>query len=177
MLFINSIPTYLTSSDKYKQFGKDFRPYLNRIVMELTESDEMDNDVLRRRQQIFERAGIRTALDDFGTGYSNDSALLNIRPSFVKVDMSLIQDIDSDEHKMTMVSNLIQLCHDMGAQVIAEGIETAEELKTLIRLGADFGQGYLLARPAFQLTWPEEGVCNLIEATYQEVHSEEHEGE
>ena len=109
-----------------------------------------EDDATRLKQQRCQRFGMHIAMDDFGTGYSNDSVLFNISPDFVKVDIGIIRGIDQDKNRQTLFRNLGSLCREMRVQVIAEGVETAEELRTVVALGADYLQGYYLSRPAFQ---------------------------
>ena len=92
--------------------------------------------------------GIRIAVDDYGSGYSNVSNLLRYMPNYVKIDRSLLSDIQNSPKKRHFVREIIQFCHDNDIMALAEGIETAEELHTVILLGADLIQGYYTARPA-----------------------------
>lgn len=150
LCFLNSLASQALTMQELSQFDARYAPYLGRIVMELTESDELNDDATRLKQQRCQRFGMHIAMDDFGTGYSNDSVLLNISPDFVKVDMGIIRGIDQDKNRQTLFRNLVSLCREMRVQVIAEGVETAEELRTVVALGADYLQGYYLSRPAFQ---------------------------
>ena len=139
--------------------------------MELTEGDELDNDITQKKKQAAVDAGIRIALDDFGSGYSTDAVLLKTKPDFVKLDMSLIRDIDQDNHKFTLVRNLVELCHSMGSKVVAEGVETEGELRTLMTLQADYVQGYLLGRPAFQLSQPSQDLQQRIQVWNEQLQT------
>ena len=87
------------------------------------------------------------ALDDYGSGYNSEKNLLEIAPEFIKVDMSIIRDIDSNEDKQLIVQNLVQYAHKREMLVLAEGIETLAELHKVLELGVDLLQGYALARP------------------------------
>jgi EAL domain-containing protein (putative c-di-GMP-specific phosphodiesterase class I) len=96
-------------------------------------------------------------VDDLGAGYSNLKIIADLEPKVVKLDRSLIQDLDKKPRQRKLVASTISLCNELGASVVAEGIETAAELSAVIDSGAQFGQGYLLARPAFPLPsvkWP-----------------------
>ena len=73
------------------------------------------------------------------------------RYGFIKLDMTLIRNIHESQSQQTLVTGIIGYCHDNGIKVIAEGIETQEEMDTVIRLGADYGQGYLLGKPQMEL--------------------------
>jgi EAL domain-containing protein (putative c-di-GMP-specific phosphodiesterase class I) len=101
--------------------------------------------------------GVYLVVDDFGAGYSNVQLIADLEPKFVKLDRKIVAGVDSSTRKHQLVSSIVRLCHEMGAEVVAEGIETAEELAALQDAGAQYGQGYLLARPSFPappITWP-----------------------
>lgn len=101
--------------------------------------------------------GISLAIDDFGAGFSNLKYIADLEPEIVKLDRDLIAGVTPDSAQARLVRSLVVLCHDMGAKVIAEGIETKVELDTVRALGVDFGQGYLLGRPADpppDMIWP-----------------------
>ena len=88
------------------------------------------------------------ALDDYGSGYSNEGSLLELSPRFIKVDLTIIRGIDTDPDKQQIVQNIVAYAHPRSMQIIAEGVETAAELRKVIELGADALQGYFLAKPA-----------------------------
>jgi EAL domain-containing protein (putative c-di-GMP-specific phosphodiesterase class I) len=129
------------------------------IYLEITESAPITHfhlcaSVLR---EVCSRASAHLVVDDLGAGYSNLKIIADLEPRVVKLDRSLIQDLDKKPRQRTLVAATISLCNELGASVVAEGIETAAELSAVIDGGAQFGQGYLLARPAFPLPgvkWP-----------------------
>jgi EAL domain-containing protein (putative c-di-GMP-specific phosphodiesterase class I) len=101
--------------------------------------------------------GIALAIDDFGAGYSNLKYIADLRPDYVKLDRELIAGIAPDTPQARLVKSIVVLCHDMGAKVLAEGIETVTELDTVMAFDVDLGQGYLLGRPADpppEMIWP-----------------------
>ncbi len=103
--------------------------------------------------------GVYLVVDDLGAGYSNLKYIADLQPRVVKLDRGLIAGLNQESRLFKLVSAIVVLCHELDAVVVAEGIETVEELEAVIASGAKFGQGYLLARPAFPLpdvTWPEE---------------------
>ena len=87
------------------------------------------------------------AIDDLGSGYSGLNRLQTIKPEYVKIDYELIHEIHKDKSKKSLVRMLVRYCDDMEYKLIAEGIETEEELKCLINLGVEYGQGFMLQRP------------------------------
>jgi len=95
--------------------------------------------------------GYEIAIDDTGAGYSGLRMLAEIHPQYIKIDMELVRDIDKKRINQALIKALRDFADSTGMAVIAEGIETGEELNTLIQLGVGYGQGYLLQRPSEQL--------------------------
>jgi EAL domain-containing protein (putative c-di-GMP-specific phosphodiesterase class I) len=104
-------------------------------------------------------AGVTLALDDFGTGYSSISHLRRMPVDIVKVDRSFVADLATEREDQATIDAIVGLAHAFGAPVVAEGVETPEQLEILRFLGADFAQGYLFARPI-----PADDIPALLEA-------------
>ena len=101
--------------------------------------------------------GVHLVVDDLGAGYSNLKYIADLHPRVVKLDRGLIAGLSRDTRLFKLVSAIVRLCSELDAKVVAEGIETVTELEAVIAAGARYGQGYLLARPAFpppQINWP-----------------------
>jgi EAL domain-containing protein (putative c-di-GMP-specific phosphodiesterase class I) len=92
--------------------------------------------------------GMRVSLDDFGTGYSSLSYLHRLPVDTLKLDRSFVLQLDSNEAGRKIVAAVIRLAHELGMDVITEGLETKEQIDTLVELGSDLGQGYFFGRPA-----------------------------
>lgn len=121
----------------------------SRIVVEITEHDAIDDlDVLLMEIDRLRDLGVRIAVDDAGAGYSGLQQIVRLRPDVIKLDMSLTQDVDKDLARRSLASAMVQFAHDTNARVVAEGIETEAELRTLRKIGVEMGQGYYLGRPA-----------------------------
>ncbi len=121
---------------------------LSHVVIELTESDSAASSAAALATLADLRArGARIAVDDFGVGFSNIERVALIDPDLLKLDMSLVRGIDRNPMLQAVVRGCLDYVHDTGALVCAEGIETAAELETLVGLGVQLGQGYLLGRP------------------------------
>ncbi|MFC3031363.1 EAL domain-containing protein [Pseudoalteromonas fenneropenaei] len=97
--------------------------------------------------QLFKDAGYTIAIDDFGKGYSSLSYIAKLPVDVVKIDKSLIDDLETSKTSRDVIRNVIRLVHDLGVKVIAEGIETVEQLEILIELQCDEAQGYLIGKP------------------------------
>lgn len=150
-IFINSIPGYLLS-DKDMMMIEDYvRTRPGSIVVEHTEQSEISDDQLGRMKTVYDRMGIQTAVDDYGTGYSNVSNLLRYTPDYVKIDRSLLSGIQDSPQKQHFVRDIIEFAHNNEIKALAEGVETGDEMRTVIMLGADLIQGYYTARPAKEM--------------------------
>jgi diguanylate cyclase (GGDEF)-like protein len=117
------------------------------LELEITESMIMSDP--RRAMSIctrLHRMGIPLAVDDFGTGYSSLKYLQQLPVDTIKVDKSFVKDMDSDEGKATITRSTIDLAHNLGLKVVAEGVETEEVLRALTTLGCDLAQGFLLSK-------------------------------
>jgi EAL domain-containing protein (putative c-di-GMP-specific phosphodiesterase class I) len=121
------------------------------VFIEVTEAAAFDYfDVcLSVLSELRARCNAKIVVDDFGAGYSDLRRVLALRPDMVKLDMALVRDIHLDLERQARVSMIIETCHSLGAAVVAEGIETQEELEAVVALGTDYGQGYFLGRPSF----------------------------
>ncbi len=147
-IFINSIPGTKLDERDYQKIEEMLTKRGKQAVVELTEQAELDDEELDRMKARFARMGIGTAVDDYGTGYSNVSNLLRYMPNYVKVDRSLLSGIQDSPQKQHFVREIVTFSHDNGILVLAEGVETGEELGTVIRLGCDLIQGYYTGRPS-----------------------------
>ena len=120
----------------------------NRVVLEITERASLgDVKDARARVAALRRMGFRIAIDDLGAGYAGLTSFATLEPEFVKLDMSLVRDIDRNHTKEALVRSMTSVCKELGMLVVAEGIETPAERDLLAALGCDFLQGYLLAKP------------------------------
>ncbi len=118
------------------------------LELEITEGALIGDDNRTRRQLMqIRRAGIGVAIDDFGAGYSNLRYFRRIPADIIKIDRSLVADIDTDPASGTIVQWLISLGHELGFRMVAEGLETVHSRALLTSWGCDEAQGYLLARP------------------------------
>jgi EAL domain-containing protein (putative c-di-GMP-specific phosphodiesterase class I) len=135
-----------------RSLGSPFAPLTkiaHRVVLEITERTSLDGmrDVRYRVAELRE-LGFRIAVDDLGGGHARMNALTPLDCDFVKLDMSLVRDCDSHPMKQRLIASIVQLCRDQGMKVIGEGVETDAEARTLVELGTDLLQGYLIAKPA-----------------------------
>lgn len=127
----------------------------DRLIFEITEGERVgDHDHLLSIVRSYREQGFQTAIDDFGAGYSGLNLLAGFQPDLIKLDMSLVRRIDRDRVRRAIVRGILGMAGELGCRVIAEGIETVEEMESLRGLGVRLFQGYLLARPAFEALPP-----------------------
>jgi EAL domain-containing protein (putative c-di-GMP-specific phosphodiesterase class I) len=121
------------------------------VYLEITESAAFTHYDLCMSvlKDVCARSGAHLVVDDYGAGHSNLARILDLNPKVVKLDGVLIRGIDKDPRRQSMVRHMVALCADLGAKVVAECIETVEELKAVADQGVHYAQGFVLARPAF----------------------------
>ena len=121
------------------------------LMLEITEGEAIQRP--KEFSQLLDRyraRGVRLAIDDFGAGYSGLNLLASFQPDIIKLDMHLVRDIDHAGPRQAIARAVLQVCDDLGIEVIAEGVETMGEYSWFRRVGVRLFQGYLLARPAFE---------------------------
>jgi EAL domain-containing protein (putative c-di-GMP-specific phosphodiesterase class I) len=129
------------------------------VYLEVTESAPITHfdlcmSVLR---EVCARSGAHLVVDDLGAGYSNLKHIADLEPKVVKLDRKLVMDLHRKPRQQKLVKIIVHLCNELGAKVVAEGIETESEFLAVRDSGAQYAQGFLLARPSFPMpaiTWP-----------------------
>lgn len=146
-LFTNLHPIDLADEELFDA-GSPLTRMAGRVILEVTERAAIEevSDVERRVSRLRE-FGFRIAVDDLGAGYAGLSSFALLEPEIVKLDVSLLRDIDQSPVKQKLVASMTSLCKDMGFLVVAEGIETVAERDCVVTLGCDLLQGFLFARP------------------------------
>ncbi len=146
-LFINSLCEYTLNEEDFNELYLTYGELLEKCVIEIVEDSAATPEAIETIKRRLSFTHAQLAIDDYGSGYSNSSNLLKYRPDYVKIDRSLISDIHNDMKKQQLVTQIIDFCRDNQLQTLAEGVETAQELKTVIRLGIDLIQGYYTSKP------------------------------
>jgi EAL domain-containing protein (putative c-di-GMP-specific phosphodiesterase class I) len=118
-------------------------------------------DIVINHLERLKKLGIKIALDDFGTGYSSLNYLKKFPIDIVKLDRSFINSIAEEGIDTLLIKNILALAHDLKYEVVAEGIETKEQLDYLRNFACESGQGFLLSKPL-----PEENVNKLLQENY-----------
>lgn len=140
-------PLFQASLSKSSITEMNHRP--EQIVFEITERTAIDDfKSFRNSINYYRRQGFTIAIDDTGAGYSSLQSIAELNPDYIKIDRSIVEEIDKNPIKQALLTAMLECAKSIKAYVIAEGIETKDELTVLIKLGVDYGQGFLLARPS-----------------------------
>ncbi|MDE7194312.1 MAG: EAL domain-containing protein [Oscillospiraceae bacterium] len=167
-LFVNSITAHMLTDKDWNALENEYGELMEKMVIEFTEQTELDDERIAAIRERLGRWNIRIAIDDYGTGYSNTSNLIRYDPDYVKIDRALIQEINTKPKVRKLVSGIIEFIHENGYQALAEGVETYDELQTMIQLGSDLIQGYYVSRPKpVMLLDISENIRSDIETIYR----------
>jgi EAL domain-containing protein (putative c-di-GMP-specific phosphodiesterase class I)/DNA-binding response OmpR family regulator len=152
-IFINTLASTAhdpeLASDRLSRFLRQLDIPPSRVVFEFSERCNIaHHDVLVETLQHYRALGVQVAIDDVGAGYSGLERIVSLKPDYLKIDRSLIQDIHCLPVKRSVLTALVSLASSLDAEVIAEGIEQSADVDCLTELGVHYGQGYLLGRPA-----------------------------
>lgn len=135
---------------------KDLRIKPENVIFEVSEKMAIDNyDIFRTALRDYNDIGIVHASDDIGTGHSDLERIMELRPGFMKIDLSFVKDIDRSYIKQEIVRAMVQLAESIQSIIIAEGVETKEEYEMLRKLNVPYGQGFLFGKPA-------DGLCTEV---------------
>lgn len=150
-LFINSIASACMSKEEEADLWNRYGRYLSRVVTELTEGEPVNQEYMRRKIAVTKEWNGLIAIDDFGAGYNSETVLLDMEPDIIKVDMSLVQRIHEDPNRQLILNNILDFAAQNHITVLAEGVETKEELEFLIQCGVELFQGYYIGRPQMEI--------------------------
>ena len=146
-LFINSIASQKMDLTERQHIIDCYTDLLPQVVLEVTEAEDNNKDFTERKMKFIRGNGGEVAIDDYGTGYNSELALVEIPCEYVKVDASFVRDVDKDPNKQALVKNLMSYAKARGIAVLAEGVETRNEMETMIGFGVDYLQGFYLGMP------------------------------
>ncbi len=150
-VFINSVPDYMLKEFDFYRLCEKYRDIMPQVVIELTEQSDLTDENIARLKDIYCTMGCMIALDDYGSGYSNSAAVLSLAPDIIKIDRTLISEINTNTRKQHFLSGIIDFAKLNGIKVLAEGVETQAEMKVVIRRGVDLIQGFYTARPTVEI--------------------------
>ncbi len=151
-IFINFVPTSIYNPDTGLKDTFEWVDKLGHdpanIVFEIIETEHIiDTAHLKSFLESYRKLGFEIALDDIGSGYSSLSLLSELRPDYIKVDMGIIRDIDKNKFKQSIFNALNHICKENGIKILAEGVETKEELDYCISKETDYVQGFYFSKP------------------------------
>ena len=152
-LFLNITPEVINDPEfrngRTKQVVLHHGLIPEQVTFEITERTAIsDFGNFTRALHHYRRQGYCIAVDDAGAGYSSLQAIAELYPDFIKLDMSIVRDIHNNPFKIAILEALVNLAAAMNSKIIAEGVETVDELLAVMKLGVGYAQGYLFARPA-----------------------------
>lgn len=157
-LFLNVHPEELANDDLLDD-ADPIALHDSEVYLEVTETAAFTHHAhcLRILRELASRRGVFLAVDDLGSGYSNLKRVLELEPRIVKLDRTLVTGLHENRRQQVLVRSLVELCSDLGARVVVEGVETREEFLAVLDTGAQLVQGYFFARPSApppRATWP-----------------------
>lgn len=146
-IFINSIPDSMITEYDFNRLCEKYGNIMPQLVIEFTEQADLTGDKIASLCHLFKSKGCMIAIDDYGSGYSNTAAVLSLQPDVIKVDRSLIADINTNVKKQHFLTGIIDFARLNNIKVLAEGVETYDEMSVTIRRGVDYIQGFYTAKP------------------------------
>jgi len=166
-LFINVNPNIMRDPKFRNGFTKKFLSQYSidatHIIFEITERNVIEDiSIFKSAINHYRNQKFKIAIDDTGSGYSGLNLISEIDPDFIKLDNNLIRDIDTNLLKFALVKGMVEFSKVSSIQIIAEGIETSAELETLVNLGVQYGQGYLIQRPEYQIREINPAVLSIL---------------
>lgn len=144
---INSFPSECFTPDEGKAYNDYFGDLSGQMIVEILEYPSISVEKLMTKKEHAKNNKNMISVDDFGTGLADNEMLRLTNPQIVKLDRSLISDIDTDEEKQENVKELVKTLHSNNYKIVAEGIETRAEFETLVSYDIEYYQGYYLGRP------------------------------
>lgn len=161
-IFISSFPDSAMNPSDADVLEAAYPNLLSSVVLEVSENEWVNGENIARKANRMKKWNAQTALDDFGTGFNSDYALLTLKPDIIKIDSSIISGCDKDQNRSTTISNYVKLAQSKQILVLAKGVETEEELKTVISCGVDLVQGSYVDDPNFEPQQPAPEITAMI---------------
>lgn len=166
-LFINVNPNLMHDESFKKGFTRDFlneyKITPNNLIFEITERNAIsDMCGFKKTIEHYKSQDYQIAIDDLGSGYSGLNLISDVKPNYIKLDMNLIRGIDRDKIKSAILKGMVEFSKASNIFLIAEGIETVEELEKLVNLGVQYGQGYLIQKPNPEILEINKDILNVL---------------
>ncbi len=162
-IFLNTIPNNMVDDKTIDYLEAEYSDCLKNIVLESLEGEQANDGCINKKKALLKKWNGILALDDFGTGYNSEYALVNLEPDLIKIDRSLISGCYKDLTRANIVRTIVATAKKNNIIVLAEGIETYEEMKTVIACGVDLMQGFYFSRPLYEpVALPEKKKAEIL---------------
>lgn len=161
-IFINSLSDCKMKEEDVALVEKENGNLLSQVILEILEGEQMNEDFMNAKKRRVASWNAMIALDDFGSGYNSEYALITLKPDMIKIDRAIINGCDSDLSRRNIITNLVSHAKIRDILVLAEGVETESELRTVIECGVDLLQGYYIDRPLFEPKPVPESIREVI---------------
>lgn len=161
-VFVNSVADQMLSQEELKDYLKNTPDLLKNVIVEVTEQEYVSEEMLRVKTDMFKELGALIALDDYGSGYSNEFSLLSGLYDIIKIDMNIVRNIDADIKRQEIVRSLIKVSEINNYKVLAEGVETLEEVRILQQMGVHYFQGYFFGKPDLEIKALDDSVYEKL---------------
>ena len=149
-IFVNSIANCELDLADTVAIENAYPNLLSQVVLEILESESANEVFSEHKIKRMKKWHAQVALDDFGTGYNSEYALITLQPNIIKIDRSIISGCDKDMSRRMIINSLVKLARTKQISVLAEGVETEEEMKAVIACGVDLLQGYYFSHPLYE---------------------------
>jgi EAL domain-containing protein (putative c-di-GMP-specific phosphodiesterase class I) len=162
-VFIHTIPNCSMGGTDITSFEEQFGQHLKQVVLQIPQQGGPTSEgFLRDKLQTASRWGAMVAIDDYGVNDTGETMLSALSPQMVKIGMSVIRGIESDQERQQMISAIIGFCRERGIEVVAEGVETREEMEALVACGVDYLQGYYISLPSMPPLMPGREILSQV---------------
>jgi diguanylate cyclase (GGDEF)-like protein len=165
-VFFNIISDHFLNETEMRHIHPEYERIIPNLVFEILENSVEDGDLIGNITAFREKFGAMIALDDYGVGHSNHYRLLNLETDIVKIDRFFIADIHRNADKRTLMEDIAAFCYSKDIKILAEGVETPEELQVCMQLGVDYAQGFYFDRPSAALPDPADGYKDKLDAAH-----------
>lgn len=172
-LFVNLIADQTLSQEDLEQLSKLIPELDGRMIVEIRYDGGQDQELLTHKVSTLRKTGLQVALDDFGGGTPGSSVTQSLRaiePDFIKIDLSLVHNIQSDSAGQELLRQTLDHAREQGSIVIAEGVEREAELETLLAAGVRYVQGFFFGQPEFTLDQHNRAACARAAELYRRIH-------
>lgn len=170
-IFINSLSNCTLQPEDIEIIENENAGVLDCVVLEILESEIANAEYTHNKKRRMTKWNAMIALDDFGSGYNSEHSLITFEPDLIKIDRTIVSGCDSDMNRKNIISNLVRLSKSKNILVLAEGVETSGELRTVVECGVDLLQGYYFERPVFEPQPIDSALTNEIVELNKKIHS------